>query len=448
MSQISAMSKLIEKIDMEKVMTLAEQVDLDQLLTAVGSMSPQDLKKMMKMLNGQKQPKAAPPVNSDFYDIYDLLSDEEQATLTRIRHFMEHEVAPIVNDYWERGEFPFELLPKLSDVFREMLTNEPANPKWSRLMMGLATIELSRVDPSFCTFLGVHWGLTMTSIQMFGSEEQKAHWLPQMERFEKIGSWALTEPLVGSATAGGLGTTARREGDTWVLNGQKKWSGNATFADVNVIFARDLADNQVKAFLVEKDTPGYTVEKLKGKISKRIVENVLITLDEVRIAEANRLPGVNTFGDVAAQLAIARVAVAWEAVGLAMGAYEKTLEYANNRIQFGKPITGFQLVQNGLVKMLGNNTATLTMMVRLAQLMERDDTVSQERASLAKAYCTEKMRETVAIGRNLLGGNGILLEHDVARFFADAEAVYSYEGTYEMNTLIVGRAITGQSAFV
>ena len=168
----------------------------------------------------------------------------------------------------------------------------------------------------------------------------------------------------------------------------------------------------------------------------------------MQISEANRLPGVDRFADVAEQLAGARIAVAWEAVGLAMGAYEKTLDYANNRHQFGKPITSFQLVQNGLVKMLGNTTATLTMMVRLAQLMERDNTISQERASLAKAYCTAQMRDTVAIGRNLLGGNGILLEHDVARFFADAEAVYSYEGTYEMNTLIVGRAITGQSAFV
>ncbi|MEM7031499.1 MAG: acyl-CoA dehydrogenase family protein, partial [Chloroflexota bacterium] len=343
---------------------------------------------------------------------------------------------------------PFELIPKLGEVFGEMISNEPNDQIWSPLLLGLATVELARVDPSFCTFLGVHWGLAMMSIQMFGSDEQKARWIPEMTRFDKIGSWALTEPLVGSATAGGLGTTAKRDGDTWILNGQKKWSGNATFADVTVIFARDVDENQVKAFLVEKGTPGYTVEKLKGKISKRIVENVLITLDDVQLSEADRLPGVARFADVAEQLAIARVAVAWEAVGLAMGAYEKTLAYANNRIQFGKPITGFQLVQNGLVKMLGNTTATLTMMVRLAQLTERDDTVSQERASLAKAFCTEKMRETVALGRNLLGGNGILLEHDVARFFADAEAVYSYEGTYEMNTLIVGRAITGQSAFV
>lgn len=448
MNQIAAMGKLMEKIDMTKVAALADRVDLGQMVELLGAMKPAELQKMLKLAQGAAQPKAAPPINSDFYEIADLLSDEEQAVLTKIRHFMEHEVQPLINDYWERGEFPFELIPKMPEVFREMVQVAMDNPTISPLLLGMMTVEIARVDPSISTFIGVHWGLCMTSIRMFGSAAQKARWLPPMERFEKIGSWALTEPEVGSAAAAGLQTTARREGDTWLLNGQKKWSGNATFADVNVIWAKDVADNQVKGFLVELGTPGYTVEKLRGKIAKRVVENVLITLTEVRVAEADRLPGVNSFKDVATQLAAARTAVAWEAVGLAMGAYEHTLDYANQRIQFGKPITSFQLVQSGLVKMLGNITAMQGMLLRLAQLMARDGGISHERASLAKAFCTEKMRESVAIGRNLLGGNGILLEHDVARFFADAEAVYSYEGTYEMNTLIVGRAITGQSAFV
>ncbi len=448
MSQIAAMGKLMEKIDMGKVAELADKVDLGKMVELLGSMKPEDMEKMMKMANGTAKPKVAPEVNSDFYDLMDLMSEEDQAKLMEIRSFMEAEVQPIINDYWERGEFPFELIPKMAPVFGDLISFERGESAMSPMMLGMFTVELSKGDPSICTFLGVHWGLCMTSIHLFGSEEQKAKWLPAMTRFEKIGSWALTEPAVGSATAAGLTATAKREGDTWILNGQKKWSGNATFADVTVIWARDLDDNQVKGFLVEKGTPGYTVEKLQGKISKRVVENVLITLDNVEIAEVDRLPGVRSFRDVAEQLAVARVAVAWEAVGLAMGAYERTLEYANNRIQFGKPITGFQLVQNGLVKMLGNITAMQGMMLRLAQLMERDGHISHERAALAKAFTTEKMRESVAIGRNLLGGNGILLEYEVARYFADAEAVYSYEGTYEMNTLIVGRSITGQSAFV
>lgn len=448
MNQIAAMGKLLEKVDMVKVTTLADRVDLGQMVELLSAMPPAEVQQLLKLAQRAGQFKPAPPLNSDFYEIADLLTDEEQAILTKIRHFMVHEVQPIINDYWERGEFPFALIPKMPPVFREMVQVAMDNPTISPLLLGMMTVEIARVDPSISTFIGVHWGLCMTSIRMFGSAAQQARWLPAMERFEKIGSWALTEPAVGSAAAAGLQTTARREGDTWLLNGQKKWSGNATFADVNVIFARDVADNQVKAFLVERDTPGYTVEKLSGKIAKRVVENVLITLTEAPVAEVNRLPGVNCFKDVASQLAAARTAVAWEAVGLTMGAYERTLDYANRRMQFGKPITSFQLVQSGLVKMLGNITAMQGMLLRLAQLMARDGGVSHERASLAKAFCTEKMRESVAIGRNLLGGNGILLEHDVARFFADAEAVYSYEGTYEMNTLIVGRAITGQSAFV
>jgi glutaryl-CoA dehydrogenase len=288
----------------------------------------------------------------------------------------------------------------------------------------------------------------MGSIAMFGSPEQQERWLPPMQRFEAIGSWALTEPDVGSATAAGLTTTAKREGATWIINGAKKWSGNAPIADVNVIWARDLDDHQVKGFLVERGTPGYHVEKLEGKIALRVVQNANIVLENCRVPEANRLPGVNGFRDVARQLAVTRAAVAWAMCGTAAGAYERTLDYANNRMQFGRPITGFQLIQNALVQMLANVTAMETLCMRMSQLYARDGKLSHERASLAKVFCGEKMRETVALGRAALGGNGILLEHDVARFFADSEALYSYEGTHEMNTLIVGRAITGMSAFI
>ncbi|MBX0330609.1 acyl-CoA dehydrogenase family protein [Oscillochloris sp. ZM17-4] len=428
---------------------LFQQVHLPQMLRSLSGVSPQDLGLALKRIALKRRPKGIPPVNSDFYDIRDLLSADERATLTTIRSYMEERVRPVIGDYWERGEFPHELVPSFAHLIKETWGRQPyAIDNLGPVLAGMAFMELARVDPSIYTFFGVHWGLAMGSIAMFGSAEQRAQWLPKMERFELLGSWSLTEPDVGSATAAGLTTTARREGDSWVLNGAKKWSGNAPFADLNVVWARDLGDNQVKGFLVERGTPGYVVEKLEGKIALRVVQNANITLTNCRVPEANRLQNAGSFRDVARQLGLARGAVAWAMTGTAMGAYEHALTYANHRIQFGQPIAGFQLVQSSLVQMLGNITAMQTLCLRMSQLHARDGKISQERASLAKAFCGEKMRETVALARNVLGGNGILLEYNVARFFADAEALYSYEGTHEMNTLIVGRAITGIGAFL
>jgi glutaryl-CoA dehydrogenase len=308
-------------------------------------------------------------------------------------------------------------------------------------------MELARVASSIATFMGVHGGLAMGSIYLCGSEEQKQRWLPPMQRMEAIGAFGLTEPEVGSGAAGGLTTTARRDGDTWVLNGQKKWIGNATFADVTVIWARDVEDNQVKGFLVEKGTPGFTAEKMENKIALRVVQNALITIDDCRVPEVNRLQNARTFRDTASVLRMTRAFVAWEAVGCAMGAYEHALAYARQRTQFGRPIGRFQLVQDLLVQMLGNVTASQCLVLRLSQLQE-GGTMREEHASLAKGFCTTKARETVGLARELFGGNGILLEHNVGRFVADAEAIYSYEGTREINALVVGRAITGFSAFV
>ena len=441
--------RLMQKLDLGKIAKLAQQVDLAELMDALENVDPRTLKQLLKQSNGAGKPKAAPPIDGDFYDIDETVSADERAKLATMRVFMEREVRPIASEWWDRGEFPKFLIPKFAAMIAEVLGDKPyVYPTSDPVMAGLFTMELARVEPSIATFFGVHWGLCMGSINAFGSEAQKAKWIPAMRRFEKIGSWALTEPEVGSATAAGLKTTAKREGDTWIINGAKKWSGNASFADVNVIMARDLADDSVKAFLVELGTPGYTVEKLKGKIAQRMVENVLITLDNVHLAEADRLPGVTSFRAVSGQLASARAIVGWQATGLSMGAYEQALAYAHSREQFGKPIGSFQLVQNMLVEMLGNVTAMQAMMLRLAQIEARDGEISHERASLAKAFCGTKMREVVAAGRGLLGGNGILLEYGMAKYFADAEAIYSYEGTHEMNTLIVGRAITGQSAFV
>jgi glutaryl-CoA dehydrogenase len=308
-------------------------------------------------------------------------------------------------------------------------------------------MELARVDCSFATFFGVHSGLAMGSIFLCGSEAQKQKWLPPMACLEKIGSFGLTEPLVGSGASGGLLTTARREGDSWIVNGQKKWIGNATFGHLTIIWARDVADNQVKGFIVENNSPGFKAEKIEHKMALRVVQNALITLDNCVVQEENRLQIDTSFRDTARVLRMTRAFVAWEAVGCAIGAYEHALAYAQTREQFGKPIGKFQLIQDLLVKMLGNITSSLCMVVRLSQLQD-EGKLKDEHASLAKAFCTVKMRETVGFARELLGANGISLDYQVGRFVADAEAIYSYEGTREMNTLIVGKAITGMGAFV
>jgi len=308
-------------------------------------------------------------------------------------------------------------------------------------------MEIAKVDCSLATFYGVHSGLAMGSIFLCGSEEQKKKWLPPMARLEKIGSFGLTEPLVGSGASGGLGTTARREGDTWILNGQKKWIGNSTFGDLTIIWARDVADGQVKGFIVENKSPGFKVEKIEHKMALRVVQNGHITLEDCRVPEENRLQNDTSFRDTARVLRMTRGFVAWEAVGCQMGAFENALLYAQQREQFGKPIASFQLVQDLLVKMSGNITACQCMVVRLSQLQDQGK-LADEHASLAKAFCTVKMRETVGYAREILGANGILIDYNVGRFVADSEAIYSYEGTREMNTLIVGRAISGFSAFI
>ena len=394
------------------------------------------------------KPKVLPKPNSDFYQIFQLLNDKEQEKVKQVREFMETAVAPVINKYWAEDAFPFELLPGIRDLGIGGLGYEGYGcAGGSNLLACYVAMEIARIDCSCATFFGVHSGLAMGSIFLCGSEEQKQKWLPPMARMEKIGSFGLTEPLVGSGASGGLGTTARREGDTWILNGQKKWIGNSTWGDLTIIWARDLGDGQVKGFIVENNTPGFTVEKIHHKMALRVVQNGLITLQDCRVSEENRLQNDTSFRDTARVLRMTRGFVAWEAVGCSMGAYENALAYAQTREQFGKPIASFQLVQDLLVKMIGNITASQCLVVRLSQ-MQDEGKLADEHASLAKAFCTVKMRETVGFAREILGANGILLDYNVGRFVADAEAIYSYEGTREMNTLIVGRAISGFSAFV
>src|SRR6516162_7607493 len=300
-----------------------------------------------------KQPKPLPSPDSDFYELADVLTADEKAIVKKVRAYAETKVQPIINKYWAEDAFPFELLPSFKELGIGGLGYEGYGcAGGSQKQFGFVAMELARVDPSIATFFGVHNGLAMGSIYLDGSDEQKKKWLPAMARWEKIGCFGLTEPLVGSGTSGGMTTTAKREGDTWILNGEKRWIGNATWCDVSIIWAKDVADGQVKGFIVEnKTTPGFSVEKIENKISLKVVQNGHITLNNVRVPEENRLQKAHSFRDAANVLKMTRYTVAWMATGCAMGAYEAALKYAQERFQFGRPIASFQMVQDLLAKM-------------------------------------------------------------------------------------------------
>ena len=441
---------LLKSVDLDALAKLSQKVDLSQVMSAVGNLDDRQLKGLMKMLNSQakKGQHKLPPIDGDFYNLAQKLSPEERALQMKMRNFMEDEVKPIANDFWNRAEFPHEIIPKFAELNLVGIAYKGYGcPGQSFLMEGILAMELARVDVSISTFFGVHSGLAMGSIYLCGSEEQKQYWLPKMQKFEKIGAFGLTEPDVGSGAAGGLGTTCRKEGEEWVLNGEKKWIGNATFSDITIIWARDEESGRVKGFIVRKENPGFKAEKMKDKMALRTVQNALITLSDCRVPESDRLQNANSFKDTAKVLQMTRASVAWQAVGCARGAYEAALKYTKKREQFGRPIASFQLIQNHLVEMVSNLTAMQTLCFRLSEMQDGGQ-LTDEHASLAKVFCSMRTRDVVSRAREVMGGNGILLEYDVARFVADAEAIYSYEGTKEINSLIVGRAITGYSAFV
>lgn len=395
-------------------------------------------------------PKAAIDINDlpyadgDFFAFEQLLSGKEQDRLAEVREFLAREVRPIAVDCWNRGEFPMELIPKLAEID---LVSPVRRQGYSNLFAGILHAEATRADTSIATFLGVHDGLFTGSIEALASQEQQEAWLPDIYSLKKIGAFGLTEPLGGSDVAGGTRTTARREGGSWILNGAKRWIGNATFSDWVVIYARDLADNQVKGFLVDTKTEGYSATKIENKISLRTVQNADIVLDNVVVPDFFKLANANSFRDTNKVLKVTRLAVAWQAVGQQLAAFDVARRYAVERSQFGRPIASFQLVQHQLVQILGNAVSSMGMMVRLAQLEDAGQ-AKDEQSALAKAFTTARMRESVAIGRSLLGGNGIVTDFEMAKIFSDAEAIYSYEGTHEINTLVTGRAITGISAIV
>ena len=380
----------------------------------------------------------------DPYGIADRLTEAERAPILRLRTVLENEITPLVAEYWEKGEFPYQIAPSLYGL--NLMTPDEIEGAPRSLYHGFRIFELARTDASMATFYTAQAGLFRTTCRVGASPEQFAELDPKITSFETTGVFCLTEPDHGSDIAGGLAATAERQGDEWIINGAKRWIGGAFTADYLAVFARDVADGQVKAFLVDREAPGVTLEKIHGKTALRMMQNADITLENVRVPEAQRLQNCNSFKDVAAMLRVMRSDVAWIATGIQAGAYEAALRYVRSREQFGKSLGSFQLVQEKLARMLGNVTASLSMVSDLAEKQDRGE-YRDEDSALAKMWIALRMRETVALAREVVGGNGITLPTDVARFHADAEAVYSYEGTHEINALVVGRSITGKSAF-
>lgn len=395
--------------------------------------------------------------SADFYGFESLLSDAERAKLQEVRDFLAAEVAPYATDWWNRAEFPLEVLPKLACLN----LSTPVQQGYSYLFSGMVIAELTRADTSLATFFMVHHDLFVEALHEFGTEEQKARLLDDAMALTITGAFALTEPLHGSDVAGGMATTATRDGDTWVLNGAKRWIGNGTFCDYMLLWARDTEDGSVRGFILDATLPGVTRTAIENKIALRTVQNADILLDNVRVPEADRFAGINSFTDTKHLLRGSRILVGWQAVGQQLAAFDAARAYAVERHQFGRPLASFQLIQEQLVRMLGNTTASLGLMARVAQLQEdehrgshgvqqqvRRSGADMAQAALAKSYTSSRMRETVALGRSIFGGNGIVTDYGMAKIFADAEAIYTYEGSFEINTLIVGRAVTGVSAIL
>jgi glutaryl-CoA dehydrogenase len=384
---------------------------------------------------------------TDFYGVDELMTPEEREIRDRVRAFCDEHVVPVAAEYWEQAELP----AAIRDRYRELgvaggTISGHECPGMSPIAAGLVISELARGDGSLATYHGVHSGLAMLSIGMLGSEEQRERWLPAMARVERLGAFALTEPEHGSDVVR-LGTRARRDGDGWVLDGAKRWIGNGSVADIVVVWARD-DDGNVGGFVVEPaSTDGFEARVIKGKASNRAIWQAEITLRGVRVPDDARLERARTFADTARVLAHSRCGVAWEALGHAVAAYEAAAGYAMERRQFGRPIAAFQLVQDKLSHMLADITSMQLLCMRLGEL-ERQGRGTLGIASLAKLHTAAAARRVCGLARDVLGGNGILLEYQVARHHADVEATYTYEGTDSIQSLIVGREITGLSAFV
>lgn len=383
-------------------------------------------------------------LDTDFYGIFSDISAEDRAFIQRARQFGE-EVSEQINEAWDKAEYPLEFARRLGelDLLTDGVTGPGLTPQ-SPLAAGLVNAEISRIDGSLGTIVAVQGGLALRSIALFGSDQQKADWLVPLAKGRKLGAFALTEPAHGSDSVG-LETTARQEGSDWIINGHKKWIGNGSVGDVTVTWARD-EQGDIRGFLVPQDTPGYEARTIQGKISLRAIHQAEIVYNNVRVPDAALLPGAKSFKDTSQVLYATRLGVAWSALGHATAVYEAALQYSQQRVQFGKPLAQFQMVQERLTAMLAKLTS---IQLHVRELTERDarGQLAPTQASLAKYVATSSAREIAAIGRDMLGGNGILLENHVARHFADIEAVHTYEGTESVQALLIGREITGFSAF-
>lgn len=375
------------------------------------------------------------------------LSAAAQKVLAELRLTLDRDVRPLMADAWETATMPHGVLDALVPLRLMQPDGVDGTEASSCMFSGFRNYVLARTDVSVATLYNAQSGLFRTALRLGGSSTQWKDLDPRVRSFALAGAFALTEPEHGSDIAGGLATMARRDGADWILDGEKRWIGAADTADVFVAFARDTADGQITAFLVPREARGVTLRTMRGKTSLRPMQNSVITLDGVRVSEADRLQNVDSWRDVMRILRAMRSDVAWIATGLQAGALDAAVRYVTDREQFGRPIGSFQLVQERLARMLGNLTASLGLVVQLSAHQDDGD-FSDENSALAKMHTARMARETVALGREVAGGNGILLEHDIARHFADAEAVYSYEGTHDINALIVGRALTGSSAFL
>ncbi|WP_411375487.1 acyl-CoA dehydrogenase family protein [Arthrobacter sp. MPF02] len=389
---------------------------------------------------------------ADFYSYESLLTQPERDKLAELRAFLAAEITPCAGEWWNNAEFPVHILPKLA----ALELDAPARRGYSNLFAGLMIAEMTRADTSIATFFLVHHGLFVEALHTFGSPEQQQRLLADASELRITGAFALTEPEHGSDVAGGMETRARRissatgrpdgGGDAWVLNGAKRWIGNGTFCDYMLLWARDEADGAVRGFIVDANLPGIRRTRIENKTALRTVQNADIVFEDVRVAEADRFAPISSFNDTRALLRGSRISVAWQAVGQQLAAFDVARQYALDRRQFGRPIAQFQLIQQQLVTMLGNAVASMGMMAGLARLQDQG-MADMPQVALAKSYLSARTRETVALGRSILGGNGILADYRMARIFLDAEAIYTYEGSYEINSLIVGRAVTGLSAF-
>jgi glutaryl-CoA dehydrogenase len=384
---------------------------------------------------------------TDYFQVREQFTEEQWEHFLTTRRFVDEEVLPAINEYWEAAELPWPLMRRLADLglYGEDIQGYGC-PGMSPLARGLVNMELHRGDGSLGTFLGVQSGLAMKSIDLLGSPEQKERWLPALARLDAVGAFALTEPDHGSDSVA-LETSARRDGEGWVLDGAKRWIGNGSIADVVVVWARSDEDGQVKGFLVETDMPGYDAATMTGKGASRAIWQADIRLDGVRVPESSRLPGAEKFKDAGRVLVTTRTTCAWGALGHAVAAYDAALTYSKERTQFGKPLCSFQIIQERLVKMLAEITSMQLYCMQLARL-EQDGRLTDTIAGLAKFNNTRKAREVIAEARDMLGGNGVLLENHVIRHMGDIEIIHTYEGTATMQALIVGRDITGVGAFV